>query len=79
MSPEQLVGCVDFRYMTDALTPEQAVELLDSAADSREQREAEMRRDGFPAYTTSVGWLGFTDDAEVRAAAAPPSTPAGRI
>ena len=65
MSPEQLVGCVDFRYLTDALAPERALELLESVADGRAAREAEMRRDGFPAYTTSVGWLGYTDE-EVR-------------
>ena len=62
MPAEQLVDCVDFRYITDALTPEQAVELLESRATGRADREAEMRRDGFPAYTTSVGWLGFTDE-----------------
>jgi L-fuconate dehydratase len=62
MSPEELVGCVDFRYITDALTPEEAVELLHSRAASRSAREQEMRRDGFPAYTTSVGWLGFSDE-----------------
>jgi len=65
MSPEQLVGCVDFRYISDAITPEQAVELLSSRTPGKEGREREMRRDGFPAYTTSVGWLGFTDE-EVR-------------
>jgi L-fuconate dehydratase len=65
MSPEELVRCVDFRYLTDALTPEQAVELLAARADGKAEREAEMRREGYPAYTTSVGWLGFTDD-EVR-------------
>jgi L-fuconate dehydratase len=65
MSPEELVGCVDFRYMTDVLTPEQAIELLESRAAGKAEREAQMRRDGFPAYTTSVGWLGFTDE-EVR-------------
>ncbi len=62
MPAEQLVGCVDFRYITDALTPEQAVELLEQRAPGKAEREAEMRRDGFPAYTTSVGWLGFTDE-----------------
>jgi L-fuconate dehydratase len=62
MPPEQLVGCVDFRYITDALTPEQAIELLSERASGKQEREAEMRRDGFPAYTTSVGWLGFTDE-----------------
>jgi len=65
MPAEQLVGCVDFRYMTDALTPEQAIELLNERAGGKPEREAEMRRDGFPAYTTSVGWLGFSDE-EVR-------------
>ncbi len=62
MSPEQLVGCIDFRYMTDVLTPEQAVELLESQADGKADREAGMRREGLPAYTTSVGWLGFSDE-----------------
>jgi L-fuconate dehydratase len=62
MPAEQLVACVDFRYITDALTPEQAVELLESRSTGKDQRESEMRREGFPAYTTSVGWLGFTDE-----------------
>jgi L-fuconate dehydratase len=62
MPAEQLVRCIDFRYITDALTPEEAVELLESRAGGRGEREAEMRRDGFPAYTTSVGWLGFSDE-----------------
>jgi L-fuconate dehydratase len=62
MPPEQLVACVDFRYITDALTPERAVELLEQRAGGKSEREAQMRRDGFPAYTTSVGWLGFTDE-----------------
>ncbi len=65
MSPQEIVRCVDFRYLTDALTPQEAVALLERNADTRAEREAEMRRDGFPAYSTSVGWLGFTDD-EVR-------------
>jgi L-fuconate dehydratase len=65
MPAEELVGCVDFRYVTDVLTPEQAIELLESRANDKAEREAEMRRDGFPAYSTSVGWLGFTD-AEVQ-------------
>ena len=65
LTPEQIVRCVDFRYLTDALTPEQALELLHASAGGRAAREQELRRDGFPAYTTSVGWLGYTDD-EVR-------------
>jgi len=62
LSPEQLVACVDFRYMTDALTPDEALELLCRLAPSRAQRERELLRDGYPAYTTSAGWLGYSDD-----------------
>ena len=65
MTPAELVRCVDFRHLTDALTPAAAVELLEARADGRAEREAHVRRAGLPAYTTSVGWLGFTDD-EVR-------------
>jgi L-fuconate dehydratase len=62
MTPEQLVSCIDFRYITDALTPEEALAILKTNEPTRASREAEMRRDGFPAYTTSAGWLGYTDD-----------------
>jgi len=62
LTPEQLVACVDFRYITDALTPEDAVELLRRCAPTKREREAEMLRDGFPAYTTSAGWLGYSDE-----------------
>ena len=62
MTPEQLVGCIDFRYLTDALTPEEAIELLEEVADSKAERIAEMEADGFPTYTTSAGWLGYPDD-----------------
>ena len=62
MTPEALVGCVDFRYITDAITPEDALAILRRLAGTKRQREDEMLRDGFPAYTTSAGWLGYTDD-----------------
>jgi L-fuconate dehydratase len=62
MSPEELVRCVDFRYITDAITPPEAIELLRCNADTRASREAELIRDGYPAYTTSAGWLGYPDD-----------------
>jgi L-fuconate dehydratase len=65
MSPEELVGCIDFRYMTDALTPAQAIELLKARVPGKAEREVRARRDGLPAYTTSIGWLGFSDE-EVR-------------
>ena len=61
MTPEQLVSAIDFRYITDALSPEEALEILHRNRPTRAAREAEMRRDGFPAYTTSAGWLGYTD------------------
>ncbi|MGH7779111.1 MAG: L-fuconate dehydratase [Candidatus Binataceae bacterium] len=66
MTPEQFVACVDFRYLSDALTREQALEILRRNLPTRVAREAEMRRDGYPAYITSAGWLGYPDD-KVRA------------
>ncbi|WP_163578206.1 L-fuconate dehydratase [Halomonas faecis] len=62
MSPEQLVRCLDFRFVTDALTPEEAIALLRKREAGKAEREAEMRRDGYPGYTTSAGWLGYSDD-----------------
>jgi L-fuconate dehydratase len=62
MTPEELVRCVDFRYITDAITPDEALALLRRHAPTRGAREAEMRRDGYPAYTTSAGWLGYPDE-----------------
>jgi L-fuconate dehydratase len=61
MSPEQLVACIDFRYIEDALTPDEAVDILRLNVATRPAREMEMLRDGFPAYTTSAGWLGYSD------------------
>jgi L-fuconate dehydratase len=65
LSPAELVACVDFRYLTDALTAAEARELLEERASGRDARREEMERDGFPAYTTSTGWLGYPDE-EVR-------------
>jgi L-fuconate dehydratase len=65
MTPEEQVALVDFRYISDALTPARAVERLHSLAPSRAAREAELMRDGYPAYATSIGWLGY-DDAKIR-------------
>ncbi len=62
LSPEQLVSTIDFSYITDVLTPADAVEMLRARRAGIESREAEMRRDGYPAYTTSTGWLGYPDD-----------------
>lgn len=62
MSPEEIVRCIDFRYITDALTPSEAVELLRKREGTKADRVAEMQRDGYPSYTTSAGWLGYDDD-----------------
>lgn len=65
LSPEEFVRCIDFRYITDALTPEEALAMLQRHAPTKAEREAELLRDGYPAYTTSAGWLGY-DDAKLR-------------
>jgi L-fuconate dehydratase len=65
LEPAQLVRSVDFRYLTDALTPDEALGLLERGRSARAEREAELRRTGLPAYTTSAGWLGY-DDGEIR-------------
>ena len=62
MSPEQLVACIDFRYIDDALSRADAIALLRRLAPTRAAREAEMLKDGYPAYTTSAGWLGYSDE-----------------
>jgi len=62
MSSEEIVRCIDFRYITDTLTPNEAVELLRQREATKAERIAEMQRDGYPSYTTSAGWLGYDDD-----------------
>jgi len=62
MTPEEIVACIDFRYITDALTPQEALAILRQQLPGRAGREREMLKKGFPAYTTSSGWLGYDDD-----------------
>jgi L-fuconate dehydratase len=62
MTPEQLVDLVDFRYLTDALTPDEALEILRRAEPGRAARREELLAVGYPAYTTTPGWLGYDDD-----------------
>lgn len=62
MPPAELVAACDFRYLSDVLTPAAAVEMLQRLEPTREQRVAELRRDGYPAYTSGPGWLGYSDD-----------------
>jgi len=61
LSPEELVACVDFRYIDDALTPDEALELLRRNAATKAERERLLFAAGFPAYTTSAGWLGYSE------------------
>ena len=68
MSPEEIVSLVDFRYITDALTPEEALEILRKAEPQRAANEAKLRSEGLPAYTTTPGWLGYSDEKMVRLA-----------
>lgn len=68
MSPEELVNLVDFRYLSDALTKDQALEILRAATPGRQQRTQELRAKGYEAYTTSPGWLGYSDEKLTRLA-----------
>jgi L-fuconate dehydratase len=62
MTPEQLVACIDFRYITDVLTPDEALDLLRHQAQTKALRESEMLEHGFPSYTTGAGWAGYSDE-----------------
>ena len=62
LDPEQLVGAIDFRYIEDALPREEALELLQAMRPGRDTRLAEVVESGYPAYTTSAGWLGYDDE-----------------
>jgi L-fuconate dehydratase len=66
MEPEEIVSLIDFRHLTDALTPDEALTILRSARDGRSAREAQLLRSGYPAYTTSAGWLGYSDEKVTR-------------
>jgi L-fuconate dehydratase len=62
MSPDDLVRCLDFRFVSDALTPGEALAILRRNAPGKAAREQEMRQTGYPAYTTSAGWLGYSEE-----------------
>ncbi|BFZ16800.1 hypothetical protein BsWGS_19839 [Bradybaena similaris] len=62
MEPEKLVSTIDFRYLEDALTKEEAIAILKSMQAGKTQREKEMKENGYPAYTTSCAWLGYSDE-----------------
>jgi len=69
MTPEQIVELIDFRYISDALTPAEALTILRAAQAGKADRMAILRSNGYPAYTTSPGWLGYSDDKLARLAA----------
>jgi L-fuconate dehydratase len=62
MSPEQLVACVDFRYIDDAISPAEALAILRASQASMPERLHHLEQHGYPAYTTSAGWFGFSDE-----------------
>jgi L-fuconate dehydratase len=62
LSPEELVDLVDWRYLTDALTRDEALTMISPLAATKADRERDLLQTGYPAYTTSVGWLGYDDD-----------------
>jgi len=62
MNPEEIVRLIDFRYLTDAITPDEALELLKKAEAGKAERMATLMAEGYPCYTTSAGWLGYSDE-----------------
>ncbi|CAM1651430.1 Enolase C-terminal domain-like [Bartonella apis] len=62
MTPEELVNCIDFRYLTDCVEEDEATDLLRKWAANKSNREAILREKGYPCYTTSAGWLGYSDE-----------------
>jgi L-fuconate dehydratase len=62
MPPEQIVTTIDFRYIDDALSPSEALQILQSGKKNQANRIEQLRANGYPAYTTSVGWFGFSDE-----------------
>lgn len=68
LSPEEIVALVDFRYLSDALTPEEALEILRRAEPGRAERHARLLAEGYAGYTTTPGWLGYSDEKLARLA-----------
>ncbi|XP_077884123.1 mitochondrial enolase superfamily member 1-like isoform X2 [Ictidomys tridecemlineatus] len=62
MDPRALLSCIDFRYITDVLTEEDAYEILKKGQIGKKEREEQVLMHGYPAYTTSCAWLGYSDD-----------------
>ncbi|MEO6949770.1 MAG: L-fuconate dehydratase [Ginsengibacter sp.] len=62
MTPEQLVGCIDFTYLTDVITEVEAIQMLSKSVDTKQERIDYLLENGYPAYTTSAGWMGYSEE-----------------
>ena len=62
LSPAEIVSMVDFRYLADAITPDEALAMLERGAAGKAERAEILERDGYPAYSTTPGWLGYSDE-----------------
>jgi L-fuconate dehydratase len=62
MSPEKIIKCIDFKYITDVIKPDEALQSLENKYHSRDERKNYLLKNGYPAYITSCGWLGYSDD-----------------
>src|SRR5690606_11408562 len=62
MSPEEMVNCIDFTNLSNALTRDEALEILNRHANTKAERIRKLKKDGYPAYITSTGWLGYPED-----------------
>ncbi|XP_059050856.1 mitochondrial enolase superfamily member 1-like [Achroia grisella] len=62
MEPEELVSTIDFRYITDVVTKSEAIQILEAKKSGKEAREKYLYENGYPAYTTQVGWMGYSDE-----------------
>ena len=68
LTPEQLVAIIDFRYLTDAITPAEALMIFRAAEAGKAERLATLEAEGYPCYTTSAGWLGYSNEKLTRLA-----------
>ena len=62
MTSEEIVKLIDFRYLTDAITPDEAMDILIRNEDKKTERIEKLKAEGYPCYTTSAGWLGYSDE-----------------
>lgn len=62
MPPRELLSCIDFTYLTDLITPDEALQILEAQYASKHERVSYLLQNGYPAYTTSAGWLGYSEN-----------------